>query len=204
MIVLLSVTPNTKAGTKEARWKTLKSTHTQPRGAFFGSWFELCHPNSAWLGRHKQLSQIPWQLSSMQQPQFLTMGANQRGTFFSPLPTNLDKSCPSQFLGQRICTQQLIKLAKPSGAPTKSKILHFKLWSFNRIRKSHLEIHNCSCRKLKPCRHHVETLTRPWQVIETRLKFQMSLNHVAILCTALRIQHTDTDNHDADARPMET
>ena len=67
-----------------------------------------------------------------------------------------------------------------------------------------MEIHNCSCRKLKPCRHHVETLTRPWQVIETRLKFQMSLNHVAILCAALRIQHTDTDNHDADARPMET
>ena len=121
MIVLLSVTPNTKAGTKEARWKTLKSAHTQPRGAFFGSWFELCHPNSAWLGRHKQLSQIPWQLSSMQQPQFLTMGANQRGTFFSPLPTNLDKSCPSQFLGQRICTQQLIKLAKPSGPPQKVK-----------------------------------------------------------------------------------
>jgi hypothetical protein len=47
VIVLLSVTVSTKAGTKKARWKTLKSTHTQPREALFASWFELCDPNSA-------------------------------------------------------------------------------------------------------------------------------------------------------------
>ena len=30
--------------------------------------------------------------------------------------------------------------------------------------------------------HHVETLTWPWQVMETRTNFQMSLNHVATPC----------------------
>ena len=136
---------------KKTRWKTLKSTHTQPRKRLFASWFELCHPNSAWPGRHTN----SWARShgicqACKQPQFLKMGANQCGSFFSTLPTSLDKSCPSQFLGQRICTQQL-DWQNHRGIH-KCKIPRFKLWSFKRIHKSHLKIHTCNCKQGKPCR----------------------------------------------------
>jgi hypothetical protein len=151
VIVRLSVTVSTKAGTKKHGGKHSNPRIPSPGKRLFASWFEFCHPNSAWPGWHTN----SWARShgicqACKQPQFLKMGANQCGSFFSTLPTSLDKSCPSQFLGQRICTQQLDW--QNHWGIHKCKILHFKLWSFKRIHKSHLEIHNCNCKQGKPCR----------------------------------------------------
>ena len=50
------------------------------------------------------------------QPQFLKMGANQRGTYFSPLPTSLGK-CLSKPISGPKNLHTAVRLEKPSGHP---------------------------------------------------------------------------------------